>query len=81
MEQVTFYTKLDCCLCDQAYRLLLNVACGMPLEIDVVDITHAHNGDIKSLYAERIPVVAKAGANTELDWPFTTDDIKAYLVS
>ena len=71
MKKVKFYTKLNCHLCLDAYRMLLDLACDMPLEIDVIDISHSHNAEINASYAERIPVVTTPGAGTELGWPFT----------
>ena len=79
MEKVTLYTKLDCSLCDKAYQILLDVTFDMPLEIDIVDITHIHNGEVNANYATRIPVIAIASKDSELDWPFTAEDLKAYL--
>ena len=79
MKKVTLYTKLDCHLCIDAYRLLMEVACDLPLEIDVVDITHSHNMEITSKYATRIPVVALPETDTELGWPFTYEELKAFL--
>jgi hypothetical protein len=79
MKKVTLYTKLNCHLCLEAYRLLLEVACDLPLEIDVVDITHSHNAAVTSNYAARIPVVALPEAGTELGWPFTYPELKAFL--
>lgn len=59
--------------------MLIDVAYEVPLEIDVVDITHSHNADINDMYAERIPVVTTPDAETELEWPFTLEQLKAYL--
>lgn len=78
MQKVTFYTKLNCHLCDQAYQMLIEVAYDTPLEIDILDITHAYN-QLGSEYTERIPVIAADNAQTELEWPFTIKDISAYL--
>jgi hypothetical protein len=78
MQSVTFYTKLNCSLCDKAYLMLMQLAFDIPLHVDVVDITHAHN-KLEKDYAHRIPVIAKTGAETELEWPFTTEALKAYL--
>jgi hypothetical protein len=77
MQKLTIYTKLNCHLCEQAYYLLMNLAYDTPLEIDLVDITRFHH--IEKKYLERIPVLAKPGTETELNWPFTIDDIRAYL--
>jgi len=79
MKKVILYTKLECHLCMDAYRLLMEVACDLPLEIDVVDITHSHNADMASKYATRIPVVALPETDTELGWPFSYQELKAYL--
>ena len=58
--------------------MLMQIAFDLPLHIDVVDITHAHNR-LDQDYAHRIPVIAKAGTATELEWPFTSEEIRAYL--
>ncbi len=78
MQNVTFYTKLNCSLCDKAHLMLMHVAYDIPLEIDIIDITHSHN-KLGHKYDERIPVIALSKADTELEWPFTINDIKAYL--
>lgn len=79
MQKLTIYTKPDCHLCEEAYRLLMDVACDVPLVIDVVDISQPHHQSFWEKYCQQIPVIAKRGAETELAWPFTVDDIKAYL--
>jgi hypothetical protein len=78
MQSVTFYTKLNCSLCDKAYQMLLDLAFDIPLKIEILDITHAHN-KIEAKYSDRIPVVAAAHRQTELEWPFTPDELRAYL--
>ena len=77
MQELTLYTKSNCHLCEEAYHLLVNFAYDTPLEIDLVDIIQAHHIELK--YMERIPVLARPGAKTELNWPFTIEDIRAYL--
>jgi hypothetical protein len=79
METLILYTKLNCKLCQQAYDILIEVAFYIPLEIDLVDISHSHNQDIEAKYFDRIPVVASPKSTEELDWPFTPADVKAYL--
>lgn len=81
MEKVILYSKLDCHLCQEAYLMLMEVTLDIPLEIDLVDITHTHNSNIHAKYVERIPVLARPHTSAELDWPFTPAEIKAYLVS
>ncbi len=57
---------------------MLNLAYDTPLQIDVIDISRAHH--IERKYMERIPVLAKSGVEAELNWPFTTEDVRAYLI-
>lgn len=59
--------------------MLMEITLDIPLEIDLVDISHAHNSHIYSKYTDRIPVLARPQNGAELDWPFTLADIKAFL--
>jgi hypothetical protein len=79
MRKIIIYTKLNCPLCDEAYLLLIDVACEIPLQIEVVDITQPHNQALNDIYRERIPVIAKPETTTELNWPFTIEDLRLYL--
>ena len=78
MQKVIFYTKLNCSLCDKAYQMLMDIILEFPLEIDILDITHAHN-KLEPEYGHRIPVIALSNASSELQWPFNLDEIRAYL--
>jgi hypothetical protein len=77
MKSVMLYTKLNCHLCEEAYQMLLTIALDMPLKIDILDITHDNN--IEAEYGERIPVIAAAHREAELEWPFTLAEVRAYL--
>ena len=77
MEKVILYTKADCHLCELACHVLLNLACDIPLHIDMVDITQTHHIELR--YMERIPVLAQPDVAIELNWPFTMEDVRAYL--
>lgn len=79
MEKVVLYTKLGCPLGEEAYLMLLELTGDIPMEIDIVDITHSHNNHLVNQYAHRIPVLASPGRNAELEWPFTQADIRTYL--
>jgi len=79
MQKLIFYTKLGHRDCDEAYKLLMNVSFMLPLEIDIVDVSLAHNYDYKEMYEHRIPVVVKPETSDELSWPFTEGDIETYL--
>jgi hypothetical protein len=61
--------------------MLMEITLDIPLEIDLVDITHAHNSHIHHKYFDRIPVLGRPHGHAELDWPFTPADIKAFIVS
>jgi flavoprotein len=77
MQKLILYTKADCHLCELACHVLLNLADDVPLHINVVDITRTHQVELR--YMERIPVLAKPDVAIELNWPFTTEDVRAYL--
>ncbi len=79
MEKVILYTKLNCHLCQDVYMMLMEITLDIPLEIDLVDITHAHNSHIRAKYTDRIPVLARPQSEVELEWPFTMADIRAFL--
>jgi glutaredoxin len=77
MQTITLYTKLNCSLCDKAYKILLAVAVQIPLEIDVIDIVQ---NNLEDKYGTRIPVVGLPNGD-ELNWPFTVRDIKTGLAA
>jgi hypothetical protein len=82
MKKVLLYTKLSCHLCHDAYLMLLDLTGEIPLEIELVDIGHSHNRALSDRYELRIPVLASLDSPQgvrELDWPFTPDDIRAFL--
>jgi hypothetical protein len=79
MKKVLLYTKLNCHLCHDAYLMLLDLTGEIPLEIDLIDIGHSHNSHLADDYEFRIPVLALPAHQRELDWPFTLDDIRAFL--
>lgn len=81
MYRLIFYTKLNCQLCEEAYGVLLDLINDIPLKIDIVDITQPHHQDVFAKYRQRIPVVAIPETETELDWPFTGNDVRAQLSS
>jgi hypothetical protein len=81
MEKIILYTKLNCHLCEEAYQMLMELTLDIPMEIDMVDITHTHNSHLLAQYFDRIPVLAKPGSEHELAWPFNLDEIRAYLAN
>jgi glutaredoxin len=59
MATVELYGKPDCCLCDEAKRVLRRVQHEVPFELREIDIS----GDaaLERAYGEQIPVVMVAG--------------------
>jgi glutaredoxin len=79
MQRLILYTKQNCHLCDQAEQILQAVYRDIPLEVEQVDIAAPQNITALAKYRERIPVLSRPSRETELDWPFSVADIKAYL--
>ena len=79
MKHITLYTKLDCHLCEEAYQVLFSLFDDISMNINVVDIARTNNQATQKEYGVRIPVLAQPDRPDELDWPFTANDIKAYL--
>ena len=70
------YTTLGCHLCEEAAAMLGRLAAaGLAVEVEAVDI--ADSEQLLADYGMRIPVVA--GARGELAWPFSLDELRAFL--
>lgn len=69
------YSTLGCHLCDLAIEVLIH--CREVSQKNVCSIDIADDDDLVSRYGVRIPVIAYAGK--ELGWPFTVDDLSAFL--
>ena len=79
MQQLILYTKQNCHLCDQAEQILQAVQRDIPIEVEQVDIAAPQNMAALARYGERIPVLSQPGRETELNWPFSLVEVKAYL--
>ena len=75
--QLYFYTTARCHLCELAEALLVNTPMPEPLPVDVVDI--AQSEALVARYGTRIPVLRRDDTGAELDWPFTRDQLLAFL--
>ncbi|ROT99247.1 glutaredoxin family protein [Marinobacter sp. R17] len=75
--QLVFYITDNCQLCELAETLLVQTPMDPPIPVDVVDI--AQSTELVARYGERIPVLRRADNGRELDWPFTRDDLMAFL--
>lgn len=77
---ITLYTGPNCSLCDDAIKLLneLNV------DIEVEKINVRESIDLYHQYGARIPVIkcndkAINSKGEDLGWPFTLEQLRAYL--
>jgi hypothetical protein len=77
--RVLLYTTLGCHLCDDALALLhkFDIQHGKILEIQEIEISESDS--LVETYGVRIPVIQKQSSEKELGWPFTLDDLIAYL--
>ncbi|WP_148863245.1 glutaredoxin family protein [Marinobacter fonticola] len=75
--QLLFYTTEHCHLCELAEALLVQAPINTPIPVDVVDI--AHSETLVARYGTRIPVLRREDNGQELDWPFTQDELLAFL--
>ena len=74
MTALTLYTTEGCHLCEEAEQILqqLKLECAPDLTINPVEI--GDDNKLTAQYGIRIPVL-KFGDSSEIDWPFTADDI------
>lgn len=57
MKTVTFYTRENCHLCDEALEVVLRIQSALPFELVVVDLDREASEDKKSAYDWDIPVI------------------------
>ena len=69
------YSTSGCHLCEQAEWILRNQLTDIDLQLqDIVE-----SQDLMAHYGARIPVVKLAGADADLGWPFSAEDVADYL--
>ncbi len=57
--QVTFYTRRDCCLCDEAKGLVREVTGAYPVDLLEVDIDQ--DPDLRARFDQEVPVLFVEG--------------------
>lgn len=75
--ELTFYTTSHCHLCELAEQLLVQTPLPHPVPVEVVDI--AESETLVARYGTRIPVLRRGDTGTELEWPFTREDLLTFL--
>ena len=73
MNQLMLYTTSHCHLCEQAERLLLELKDQFNLEWLCVEIST--DDILMAKYGTTIPVIKDCKNQTEINWPFTKQDI------
>ena len=77
MPCLILYTTSGCHLCEQAEWILRNQLTNIELQLqDIVE-----SQELMAHYGVRIPVVKLAGADADLGWPFSAEDVADYLES
>jgi glutaredoxin len=71
---LTLYQRDDCKLCDEAIALLARVRAP---EFESVWIDD--DAELEARYGERVPVLRDEASGRELDWPFDTEALQAFL--
>lgn len=87
-RKLLLYSRSDCCLCDQAEALVMQVIAGTEWQLEKVDIDS--DPALSEKYAWVIPVLARAdkglddtldscdesGVERELNWPFPLSRVR-----
>ena len=76
MTRLILYSTSACHLCEQALELL-RASQTQQMSIDEVDISESEQ--LFERYGVLIPVLRRVDTGTELNWPFTSQDIAKLL--
>lgn len=74
---LSLYSTSHCHLCEQAEAIIASLTHQYDIQYEVIEITD--NEALLALYEVRIPVLKRLDTNTEIGWPFTTDDVHHFL--
>lgn len=75
MLTLTLFTTSHCHLCEQAVELITEINPTNPLALVAI----ASDDNLLMQYGERIPVLQRSDNGSELNWPFTKDDLVAFI--
>ncbi|WP_051207280.1 glutaredoxin family protein [Saccharospirillum impatiens] len=78
MLNLTMYTTDGCHLCEYAETVLEDVVLTEP-ELTWKKVDIASQDDLIERYGIRIPVIRLEGADYDVGWPFSADDVLHYL--
>lgn len=77
LPECQLFGTLGCHLCKIAEAEIMPLV-EHGLQVELVDITDPE--DLTEVYGLRIPVLRRADTGAELDWPFDTDQVVAFLL-
>lgn len=75
--QCQLFSKPGCHLCETAEGYLLPLI-EYGLMVELVDINESER--LTDAYGLRIPVLRRIDTGAELDWPFATEQVVAFLL-
>lgn len=73
--QIILYTTSNCHLCESAHELILL----FKNKIDLRLVEIADDDSLMMKYGTRIPVLLRLDTLSELNWPFTYDNIDNFI--
>lgn len=76
LPECQLFGSLGCHLCEIAEAEIMPLV-EHGLLVELVDITDPQ--DLTDVYGLRIPVLRRMDTGAELDWPFDTDQVVAFL--
>ncbi|MBV4454609.1 MULTISPECIES: glutaredoxin family protein [Pseudomonas] len=76
LPECQLYGTLGCHLCEIAEAEVMPLV-EHGLLVELVDITDPD--DLTEVYGLRIPVLRRVDTGAELDWPFDTEQVVAFL--
>ncbi|MBN2977784.1 glutaredoxin [Pseudomonas fluorescens] len=77
LPECQLFGTLGCHLCEIAEAVIMPFVVEEGLLVELVDITGPE--DLTEAYGLRIPVFRRVDTGAELDWPFDTEQVVAFL--
>lgn len=73
MKQLILFTTSHCHLCEQAEAILTDLKEKHAISWHTIEISN--DDHLANIYGIRIPVIKCINKQTELNWPFSANDI------
>lgn len=73
MKQLILFTTSHCHLCERAEAILTDLKVKHAISWHAIEISN--DDHLTDIYGIRIPVIKCINNQTELNWPFSADDI------